>query len=156
MAHSDENGPGRLPVPLPNVVSLTVDGSDNTHTADTKQVALVLHYGNARTPLAVVVPDPKWPGMWRVRWPDGTFSDITNLSRAKDAAAAILEGGPPRRDSRRFKWTAAGRSGKPVGALKIAYHTTPAAARPLRHESHGPADLRPPHSSRAWRRPPAT
>ena len=33
-----------------------------------------------------VVPDLKWPGMWRVRMPDGWVSDMTNLARAKDAA----------------------------------------------------------------------
>ena len=35
-------------------------------------------------------PDAKWPGMWRVRWPDG-LSDMVNLTRAKDAIACFLE-----------------------------------------------------------------
>lgn len=30
-----------------------------------------LHYGRSRKPLATVVPDDRWPGMWRIRWPDG-------------------------------------------------------------------------------------
>jgi hypothetical protein len=38
-----------------------------------------------------VVPDVAHPGMWRVRWPDGRLSDMTNLTRAKDAAASFLE-----------------------------------------------------------------
>jgi hypothetical protein len=34
------------------------------------------------------VPDGR---LWRIRWPDGSSSDITNLSRAKDAARAWAE-----------------------------------------------------------------
>jgi hypothetical protein len=34
-----------------------------------------------------VVPDAAHRGMWRVRWPDGRLSDMTNLTRAKDAVA---------------------------------------------------------------------
>ena len=38
-----------------------------------------------------VVPDAAHPAMWRVRWPDGRLSDITNLTRAKDAVACFVE-----------------------------------------------------------------
>ena len=38
-----------------------------------------------------VVPDAVHPGMWRVRWPDGRLSDITNLTRAKDAITCFTE-----------------------------------------------------------------
>jgi hypothetical protein len=38
-----------------------------------------------------VVPDAARPGMWRVRWPDGRLSDMTNLTRAKDAVACFME-----------------------------------------------------------------
>jgi hypothetical protein len=34
----------------------------------------------------VVVPDPDWPGMYRVSKPDGSLSDMVNLTRARDAA----------------------------------------------------------------------
>jgi hypothetical protein len=37
------------------------------------------------------VPDAPHPGMWRVRWPDGRLSDMTNLTRAKDAVACFIE-----------------------------------------------------------------
>jgi hypothetical protein len=37
------------------------------------------------------VPDAVHPGMWRVRWPDGRLSDMTNLTRAKDAVACFVE-----------------------------------------------------------------
>ena len=38
-----------------------------------------------------VVPDAARPNMWRVRWPDGRLSDITNLTRAKDAITCFIE-----------------------------------------------------------------
>jgi hypothetical protein len=38
-----------------------------------------------------VISDANWPGMYRVRWPDGTLSDMVNLTRAKDAIARIEE-----------------------------------------------------------------
>ena len=63
-----------------------------------------LRYGHARTPLALVLPDLDWPGTWRIAWPDGRLSDLVNLTRAKDAAEAISERGPPIRDRRRFNW----------------------------------------------------
>jgi hypothetical protein len=67
---------------------------------------VALYYGNARNPLAEIVPDSHWPGMWRVRWPDGAVSDMTNVSRAKDAAVAIAERGPPARNRRRLHFRA--------------------------------------------------
>jgi hypothetical protein len=63
-----------------------------------------LHYGSAKHPVAEVIPDKAWPGMWRVRTPDGWLSDMANLSRAKDAAMAIAERGPPCRNRRRLHW----------------------------------------------------
>jgi hypothetical protein len=38
-----------------------------------------------------VVPDAAHTGMWRVRWLDGRLSDMTNLTRAKDAVACFME-----------------------------------------------------------------
>ena len=38
--------------------------------------------------LAAIEPDREWPGMWRVRMPDGHLIDMLNLSRAKEAAAS--------------------------------------------------------------------
>ena len=63
-----------------------------------------LHYASAKHPLAEIVPDANWPGMWRVRWPDGSLSDMANLSRAKDAAFVIAQKGPPARDGQRLHW----------------------------------------------------
>ena len=61
-----------------------------------------LHYG--KTPLADVVPDNHWPNMWRIAWPDGCLSDMANLSRARDAAQAIAERGPPARNRTILRW----------------------------------------------------
>jgi hypothetical protein len=36
-----------------------------------------------------VIPDEIYPGMWRVRLPDGSLSDLGNLTRVRDAAMAI-------------------------------------------------------------------
>jgi hypothetical protein len=36
-----------------------------------------------------VVPDSKWPNMYRVRSPDGTLTDMVNLTRARDAALSF-------------------------------------------------------------------
>ena len=49
--------------------------------------------GNAlqlgRRVLARIEPDATWPGMWRVRLPDGRLTDMVNISRARDAARAL-------------------------------------------------------------------
>lgn len=37
-----------------------------------------------------LVPDSKWPGMWRVKRPDGTLTDMANHTWARDAAKPIL------------------------------------------------------------------
>jgi hypothetical protein len=39
-----------------------------------------------------IVPDPKSPGMYWVRRPDGSLSDMANLTRAKDALAELWRG----------------------------------------------------------------
>jgi hypothetical protein len=66
-----------------------------------------LHYGKSKKPLAWVKPDDRYPTMWRIHWPDGSISDMVNLSRACDAAMAIAERGPPPqrpRDRKMFHW----------------------------------------------------
>ena len=35
------------------------------------------------------IPDSVYPGMWRVRWPDGCVSDLANLTRVSDAIAVL-------------------------------------------------------------------
>src|SRR6266436_3014365 len=43
------------------------------------------HIVTGRTP-AMIEPDGTWPRMWRVKLPGGHYSDMVNLTRAKDAA----------------------------------------------------------------------
>ena len=38
-----------------------------------------------------VVPDTEWLFMYRVRKPDGTLTDMVNLTRARDAAQHFAE-----------------------------------------------------------------
>lgn len=42
--------------------------------------------------LASIEPDQTCSGMWRVRLPDGSLTDIVNLSRARDAVASLALG----------------------------------------------------------------
>jgi hypothetical protein len=69
----------------------------------TERHGYALHYGNARAPLVRVAPDDTHANMWRIAWPDGQ-SDMANLTRIRDAAAAICERGPPARNRRGFHW----------------------------------------------------
>jgi hypothetical protein len=39
-----------------------------------------------------IVPDSKWRGMYRLQFPDGSLTDMVNLTRAKDALAAMMKG----------------------------------------------------------------
>jgi hypothetical protein len=41
--------------------------------------------------VAVVVPDAHFPSMFRIRLPDGSMSDMVNLTRAKDAALSLAD-----------------------------------------------------------------
>jgi hypothetical protein len=52
-------------------------------------------------PLAHVVPDGRYAGMWRIQHRDGHLSDMINLARAKDAALSVALGIlNPRKDYR--------------------------------------------------------
>jgi hypothetical protein len=50
---------------------------------------LVLCRTGSRTILARIVADRVYPSMWRVKTPSGKLSDMTNLTRAKDAAMTM-------------------------------------------------------------------
>lgn len=49
----------------------------------------VLRLGKRTTALLHVVLDKSYPSMWRIRFADGSLSDMANLTRAKDAALHI-------------------------------------------------------------------
>jgi hypothetical protein len=89
-----------------------------------------LHYGQTQTPLVRVEPDSVYPGMWRVVWPDGRTSDMVNLARAKDAAMALAERGPPARNPQRLHWRL-DRSNSPYGGRTRVLLVGPARHRPF-------------------------
>jgi hypothetical protein len=39
-----------------------------------------------------IVEDSKYPGMWRVKKPDGSLTDMVNITRARDAARGLALG----------------------------------------------------------------
>jgi hypothetical protein len=84
----------------------------------------LLYYGQAQTPLVCVEPDSLYPDLWRIIW-DGRVSDIVNLARAKDAAMALCERGPPARNPQRLHWRL-DRSNSPYGARTCVLPTGPA------------------------------
>ena len=49
-----------------------------------------LYFGMQSTGYSVL-QDTVYPNMWRVRRPNGALSDFVNLTRAKDAALAMLD-----------------------------------------------------------------
>lgn len=68
-------------------------------------VHISLHFGGVAKPIVVIGPDARWPGMFRVVWPDAGISPVANLTRCKAAAREWAERGPPRRDPRgRWEW----------------------------------------------------
>jgi hypothetical protein len=48
--------------------------------------------GAGRAAFVEVVPDTIHAGMWRIRLPDGSLSDMVNRARSRDAAKSILMG----------------------------------------------------------------
>jgi hypothetical protein len=48
-----------------------------------------LHAVGHQSAIVHIVPDGTWPGMWRIRHPDGQLSDMANLTRARDGAIAV-------------------------------------------------------------------
>ena len=58
-------------------------GHQDLHWKDSR-----LYLGNPATGYSIT-PDAKYPSMWRVRYPDGSLSDIVNLTRARDGARCL-------------------------------------------------------------------
>jgi hypothetical protein len=47
-------------------------------------------YVGTRSSSYSIVPDERYPQMWRVRCPNGSLSDMVNRTRAKDAAMTMI------------------------------------------------------------------
>ena len=101
----------------------------------TERPGFELHYGQAKAVLAHALPDEAWPGMWRLHWPDGRVSDMTNLTRCKDAGRAIAGG---RHGSTGYHWKFAALEGPGNVTGRPAHAFFPAG--PVLHP---PANTRP-------------
>jgi hypothetical protein len=81
-------------------VFLSVTGTSRTYSAaDSKHVTLTPQHRQTPKPAAKldprIAPDERWPGMYRIKRPDGALSDIVNLVRARDALMHLIEAGRP-------------------------------------------------------------
>jgi hypothetical protein len=47
------------------------------------------HLYDVKKLVAEIILDDVYPNMWRIKFPDGTISDLFNKTRAKDNAAQI-------------------------------------------------------------------
>jgi hypothetical protein len=84
------SGPARAPtVALDAFISVT--GTQDTHSRDrgNNQGDVTLTTQQPRGLDRRIVPDAKWPGMYRIRRPDGSLTDMVNLTRAKEALLRV-------------------------------------------------------------------
>src|SRR5262245_13830122 len=79
-----------------------------------------------------LVQDEKFPSMWRVKGPDGTLSDMVNLTRAKDAGRLLAGRGQV---ATRFQWKATQARAEDGTARFDGTPYTPLAAAAGKHGS---------------------
>jgi hypothetical protein len=60
-----------------------------THALQPTEIPSKIRPKNTALGGVSIVPDAKWPDMYRLRFADGSLSDMINLTRAKDALAAM-------------------------------------------------------------------
>ena len=60
----------------------------NYRSQDLQWKGQKLYLGSKLMPVKLV-QSSVWPLMWRVQHPNGTLSDMVNLTRAKDAAISV-------------------------------------------------------------------
>jgi hypothetical protein len=66
------------------------DAYANAEDTQSAQAAFSDNSRTLRLPKGIV-PDAKYPGMYRLLLPGGGLSDVVNLTRAKDALRALAE-----------------------------------------------------------------
>ena len=85
----DRGLPDRAPATAPAVVTgvlLSVTGTPHTCSRNATRSVTLTPQGRWASKLDPrIVPDAKWPGMYRLRVLDGRLSDMVHLTRAKDA-----------------------------------------------------------------------
>jgi hypothetical protein len=110
----------------------------------TRRPHFSLHFQRAGRPLAHVVPDHVWPGMYRVRWADGTLSDMVNLARAKDAAEAVTAAKFTHGNRRLLTWRERTKvTGQPQPSPPVALNPSPLVQSPLRVNPRTPGSTAP-------------
>ena len=62
-------------------IAATYDYRDEAGTLATSRLSITRNLGPR------IAADEHWPGMYRVRLSDGSLSDMTNLTRTRDALA---------------------------------------------------------------------
>jgi hypothetical protein len=81
---SDLEGSEVLPPPPDVETPAGAPGERSRHIPEgTGRPGYGLYYGNAVAPVGRIVQDGTWSNMWRLLWPDGRLSDMTNLARAR-------------------------------------------------------------------------
>src|SRR5262249_19717336 len=75
----------------PNNVKLAIASADEFPpiAASGPAEASIARSIKVRPSVPEIKPDLKWPKMWRVHLPDGQITDMTNFTRAKDAARTL-------------------------------------------------------------------
>jgi hypothetical protein len=75
-------------------------GSGNLRIQQTERGYRVMRAASHQE-LVHLEPDGRWPNMWRIRRPDGSRSDMVNLTRAQDAALGAALSVPNRSRKKR-------------------------------------------------------
>ena len=74
--------------PLSSVTSVSTSPTISTGYTGQKSSRATLQMAFGR---CIVVPDPDWPKMYRAMRPDGSLTDMVNLTRARDAAHLLFQ-----------------------------------------------------------------
>jgi len=90
-----------------------------------------------RCTVANVVPDQKWPGMWRVQFPNGHITDMFNLSRAKDVALTLAYANAASQIERELHRSAKPRASTPGSARNFGSSLDP-IPKPIKPKSIKP------------------
>jgi hypothetical protein len=75
--------------PTARVLRRSAGTSTVAHAAKRPAAVLRERVTLSRVRAADIEPDKRWPGMWRVRFADGSLSDMVNRTRAHDVLRAL-------------------------------------------------------------------
>jgi hypothetical protein len=94
-ANSAADSPSEAPLASQNGSGVHRTRSElKTASTATKSLSVTRGFAMASAGAARIVPDAKWPGMYRIKRPDGSLTDMVNLTRARDALRAVMEDAP--------------------------------------------------------------